>query len=104
METWDDKVLLIPSLASATNCLGWMDCVGAANQDSEPLPHSSYLFLRKEGPRLPPNVGQVLLLGLQQGEELLPRLGDLGWGALRVGGGGEEGGGPVVGEPGPCPP
>ena len=47
-------------------------------------PASLTIFLRKEGPRPPPNAGRSLLSssGLQQEEELLPRLRGPGLGGL----------------------
>lgn len=69
------------------NCLGgvgrWAACGTADGEDPGP-PASLTIFLRKEGPRFPPSPGSRPLSssGLQQGEELLPRLGGSGLGGL----------------------
>lgn len=57
---------------------------GTVNREDSVPPASLTIFLRKEGPRPPPNPGRRPLSssGLQQGEELLPRLGGSGLGGL----------------------
>lgn len=69
------------------DCLGGMGrraTRGRANGEDAAPPASLTIFLRKEGPRLPPRPGSRPLSssGLQQGEELWPRLGGSGLGGL----------------------
>lgn len=81
---WNDQVP--ESSQSPVNCLAWGAWMGYVWGSKPGLGTlaSLTIFPWKEGPRSPPNAGRSLLSssGLQQGEELLPRLGGSGLGGL----------------------